>query len=346
MLAVAMRPVNQEAAKTRLRDLNPRPAEHGMIAAMELEVSPLDPAAIRAARATIDPAFVGSPQFVHDGLSARAGRPVIVKVETVNPIRSFKGRGTWHAVGGLVGEGSISADHPLVVASTGNFGQGVAYAARAFGVPVTVFADEHANQRKLDRIRAFGATVRQVGHDFDAAREAAEAHARATAAHLLVDGQDARIALGAGTLAVEVTDAAEAGALPLPGTAYVPVGNGALIVGLGAWLRANAPGCRVVGIQSEAAPSMTLSWRERRPIETETAATFADGIASRVPVTEALAWMVDTVDDMRLVSEASLRLAQAELADAIGITVEGAAAASWAAVFVTGSNVPPAPDAA
>ena len=326
---------------------------------MELVVEPLDPAAIRDARLTIDPAFLGSPQFVHDGLSARAGRPVIVKVETVNPIRSFKGRGTWHAVSGLVGEGSVTAERPLVVASTGNFGQGVAYAARAFGIPVTVFADEGANRRKLDRIRALGATVRQAGHDFDAAREAAEAHAGTTGAHLLVDGQDARIAVGAGTLAVEITDAVEAGALPLPGSAYVPVGNGALIVGVGAWLRATAPGCRVIGIQSEAAPSMTLSWRERRPIETETAATFADGIASRVPVPEALAWMAATVDDMRLVSEASLRLAQAELGDALGITVEGAAAASWAGVLadrepapgpalviVTGSNVPPAPDAA
>ena len=208
-------------------------------------------------------------------------------------------------------------------------------------------------------MRAFGATVRQGGHDFDAAREAAAAHARTTGAHLLVDGEDARIALGAGTLAVELTDAAGAGDLPLPATAYVPVGNGALIVGVGAWLRAAAAGCRIVGIQSEAAPSMTLSWRERRPIETETAATFADGIASRVPVPEALAWMADLVDDMRLVSEASLLLAQAELGDALGITVEGAAAASWAGVLadpdpapgpalviVTGSNVPPAPDAA
>ena len=257
---------------------------------MEPAVVPLDPAAIAAARVTIDPVFLGSPQFVHDGLSERAGRPVIVKVETVNPIRSFKGRGTWHAVAGLVGEGSVGADRPLVVASTGNFGQGVAYAARAFGVPVDRrYADEHANPRKLDRMRAFGATVRQAGHDFDAAREAAAAHARTTGAHLLVDGEDARIALGAGTLAVELTDAAEAGDLPLPATAYVPVGNGALIVGVGAWLRAAAAGCRIVGIQSEAAPSMTLSWRERRPIETETAATFADGIASRVPVPEALA---------------------------------------------------------
>ena len=158
------------------------------------------------------------------------------------------------------------------------------------------------------------------------------------------------------TLAVEVTDAVDAGILPGLGTAYVPVGNGSLIVGVGAWLRSAAAGCRVVGIQSEAAPSMTLSWREHRPIETETAATYADGIATRVPVPEALALMVDRVDDMRLVSEDALHAAQAELTAALGITVEGSAAASWAGVLadpssrdgaalviVTGSNVPPSP---
>ena len=91
-----------------------------------------------AALGSIDPVFRGTPQFVHDELSARAGRPVVVKIETVNPIRSFKGRGTWQAIGGLVGEGSLGPDRPLVVASTGNFGQGAAYAGRAFGVPVTV----------------------------------------------------------------------------------------------------------------------------------------------------------------------------------------------------------------
>ena len=70
----------------------------------------LAPEAIRAARERIDPVFVGSPQYVHEGLSARLGVPVIVKVETVNPIRSFKGRGTWVAVAALAGEGRIGPD--------------------------------------------------------------------------------------------------------------------------------------------------------------------------------------------------------------------------------------------
>ena len=83
----------------------------------------LESAAIRAAHGRIDPVFTSSPQFVHEGLSARLGVPVIVKVETVNPIRSCKGRGTWVAMQGLAGEGTVDGEPPVVCASAGNFGQ-------------------------------------------------------------------------------------------------------------------------------------------------------------------------------------------------------------------------------
>lgn len=314
----------------------------------------LEPDVIRAALDRIHPAFTGSPQFVHEGLSVRAGVPVVVKVESVNPIRAFKGRGTWLAVREMAGEGRIGPQRAVVAASTGNFGQGLAFAGRAFGIPVVVFADEHANETKLGRMRAFGATVIQSGHDFDAARASSAAYARDHDAVLLVDGEEPWVATGAGTLAVELTDGIASGTLPDLATAYIPVGNGALIVGVGAWLRSAAPATRIVGVQSDAAPSMTESWRAGQAIETETAATFAEGIATRVPVPEALDMMVGRVDEMQLVSEQAMRDAQGELSEALGITVEGAAAASWAAllaaaerpagaalVLITGSNVPP-----
>ena len=310
----------------------------------------LRPDAIRAARRRIHPAFVDSPQFVHEALSARAGRPVVVKVETVNPIRAFKGRGTWLAVEALAGEGRAGPGRPIVAASTGNFGGGLAFASRAFGVPAIVFADEGANRAKLDRIRSFGAEIRQEGTDFDEARTAAEAHATRHGGYLLVDGADPWVATGAGTIALEVTEAAAGGALPTPAVAYVPVGNGALIVGIGAWLRHAVPGCLVVGAQAASAPSMTRSWEAGTAVETASASTFAEGVATRVPVPEALDMMVGRVDAMRLFDEADLRDAQRELGEALGITVEGGAAASWAAaradtpsagpalVIVTGAN--------
>ena len=123
----------------------------------------LTPEAIRRARAGIAPAFLDSPQYVHEGLSGRAGVPVIVKVETVNPIRSFKGRGTWVALHALAGEGRVGPDRAVVVASAGNFGQGVAFAARALGVPAVVFTSRHANRAKIARMRALGATVIESG---------------------------------------------------------------------------------------------------------------------------------------------------------------------------------------
>jgi threonine dehydratase len=315
---------------------------------------PLEPATIRAARSEVPAAFRDSPHFVSEALSSAVGVAVIVKVETVNPIGSFKGRGTWLAVRHLVETARVGEGQPLVVASSGNFGQGCAWAGRAFGISVVVFVDRHANPRKLERIRSFGATVILAGDDFDAARDACTAYAMSHDATLLVDGQDPWIACGAGGLAVELTDAMAPGELPALATAYVPVGNGSLIVGVGAWLRDAAPGCRVVGVQSERAPSMTMSWREGRPIETDRADTWAAGIASRVPVPEALDAMRGRVDDMVLVSDDELRAAQAELTAALGVTVEGGGAASWAAAraagprlagsvlaLVTGSNAEP-----
>jgi threonine dehydratase len=315
-----------------------------------IRVPDLDPEAIRAARGAIDPVFLDAPQFVHPGLSARLGVPVIVKVETVNPIRSFKGRGTSVVIRALAREGRIGPDRAVVCASAGNFGQGVAHAAGALGIPSIVYASRNANAGKVARMRALGAEVILVGEDFDDARAGADDHAARTGAHLLIDGEDPRIAAGAGTMAIELTDAVTAGRLPAPAVVSVPVGNGALINGVGSWLHAAAPGCRVEGVQAEGAAAMTLSWRAGRPIDTDAVDTYADGIASRVSIPAAVEAMAGRVDDMRLVSEAAMRAAQAELTAELGVTVEGAAAASWAAllerprpdgpavVIVTGSN--------
>jgi threonine dehydratase len=316
-----------------------------------ITVAELQPVAIRAAAEAIDPVFTGTPQYVHGGLSERLGVPVVVKVETVNPIRSFKGRGTWVALHGLAGEGRIGPDRPIVVASAGNFGQGVAYAARSLGVPAVVFTSRHANRAKVARMRALGAEVIESGEDFDDARGASEAYAAEHGAELLIDGDDPRISTGAATLAVEITDAIDAGHLPALAVASVPVGNGALINGVGAWFRHAAPETRVVGVQAELAAAMTLSFAAGRPIDTPSAATYADGIASRIAIPRAVELMAGRVDDMRTVGEAALHAAQDELTEALGITVEGAAAASWAGllagpvpdgpalIVVTGSNV-------
>lgn len=307
--------------------------------------------AIRAAHRRIPSAFRDSPQFVSEPLSEAAGIPVVVKLETANPIGSFKGRGTWLAVSELLAAGKVGERQGVVVASAGNFGQGVAYAGRAIGVPVIVFAATTANPAKVAAMRRLGADVRTAGEDFDAARLAAADLAAESGWHLLVDGADPWISIGAGTIALELTDAIASGDLPALERFYVPVGNGALIAGIGTWLRSAAATTRVIGVQAAAAPAMTLSWRERRPIETPRADTIADGIAARVPVPEALELMIEVVDEMLMVDEDQILAATSQMSVALPSTIEPAAGAAWAAiraaeahqdtigVLVTGGNV-------
>jgi threonine dehydratase len=309
--------------------------------------------AIRAAQPRIPAAFRDMPQYVAEPLSERLGVPVVVKVESANPIGCFKGRGTWLAVSELAAAGAVGEGRGLVVASAGNFGQGVAYAARALGIPLVVFAATTASPVKVAAMRRLGADVRLVGEDFDAAGAAAAAHAAESGWRPLIDGQDPWTTIGAGTVAIELTDAIDAGDLPALEALYVPVGDGALIGGIGTWLRSAAPATRVIGVQAEEAPAVTLSWRAGHPIETERADTVADGLAARVPLPEALEVMRTSVDEMRLVGEDAILAAQAELSVALPFTVEPSAAVGWAAMtaapshaaavglILTGGNVPP-----
>src|SRR5207244_4415128 len=124
---------------------------------------------IARAAAVIDPVFLDSPQYRAESLEARLGCRLVVKVETLNPIRSFKGRGAEHLMESLEGR-----PH-LVCATAGNFGQGMAYAARKRDVPLTIFTSAAANPLKIERMRALAPDIRLVEGDVDDAYEAARA---------------------------------------------------------------------------------------------------------------------------------------------------------------------------
>lgn len=294
---------------------------------------------VERAAALIDPVFRNTPQFTDSSLSRRIGRELIVKLETCNPIRSFKGRGADYFLR------AVDPDREVVCASAGNFGQAIAYAARARAIGVTVFCAHNANPVKVARMRELGATVRSAGADFDAAKSAARAHAAEHAGRLFVeDGAEPRIAEGAGTIAVELAAAG-------PAVVLVPVGNGALVNGIGCWTRAHAPSTRIVGVCATGAPAMARSWRDGTPVATATAETIADGVAVRVPVPEAVEAMRDYVDDVVLVGEDDLRAALRIARDTLGLILEPAGALGIAAAMrydgdrglatatiVTGSN--------
>jgi threonine dehydratase len=298
---------------------------------------------IAEAYSVIDPAFLDSPQYLSEPLSQRLGLDVVLKVETINPIRSFKGRGTdylLHRIG--------PHDQGYVCASAGNFGQGLAYAARKRHQPVTVFAAVTANPIKVERMRALGAEVVLEGDDFDAAKSGARRFAARTGAMFVEDGSLDPIAEGAGTIALELCGMQER-----LDAVMVPLGDGALIVGVGAWMRAKSPRTAVIGVVAEGAPAMDLSWRAGRVVSTESANTVADGIAVREPVTEALRAMKDRVDDIVRVSDDDLVHSMRLLLHDAGLVAEPAGAAGLAAaaklradftghrvgVVVTGGNI-------
>lgn len=283
---------------------------------------------IAAAAESIDPVFVRTPQLVSDALSGRLGMRMLCKVETLNPIRSFKGRGADALLRRLEAEGE--GDTELVCASAGNFGQGLAFAAGRRGRTVRVFAAEGANPLKVERMRQLGARVELAGRDFDAAKDAARAYAAGRAdARFVEDGREPAIAEGAGTIAVELD------AWPEPLDAVlVPLGNGSLLAGMGTWLRARRPDTRIIGVCAAGAPAMALSLQAGRPVATETAESIADGIAVRVPVPEALADLRGVVDEVLCVDESSIVDAIRLVFDTLGLVVEPAGAVGIAAAAV------------
>ena len=279
---------------------------------------------IELAATLIDPLFKDTPQYECEPLSQELGSALTLKVETMNPLRSFKGRGAdffahEHA--------ARLAGRTLVCASAGNFGQAMAWVCRARGWPLVVFASTAANPMKIERMRALGAEVRLAGADFDAAKQEALRLCEERAACFVEDGREAAIAEGAGTIARELLGARRVDTL------LVPLGNGALLTGVGRWTKAHAPQVRVIGVSAAGADAMAASWRAGACIEREHAETIADGIAVRVPVPEAVIDMRDTVDDVLLVSDDAIRRAMRLLFVHAGLVVEPAGAAGVAAVL-------------
>jgi threonine dehydratase len=272
---------------------------------------------IEAAVAEIDPIFLNTPQFVSERLSKEFEREVLVKVETLNPIGSFKGRGT-----SLLAR-ELDPSLTWVCETAGNFGQGLAYAARDRGAPVQIFVGPDAPKGKVARMRALGAEVEVYQHPHTAAREYAAAGERR---YLVVDGLELAVAEGAGTIGVELA------AKDPVDTAVIQLGDGALITGVARWLKSRRPDTRVVGVCASGAPAMAQSFAARRPVSVAGQGTIAGALAITDPVPESLDRVLELVDEVVLVDDDDLRAAMALVADSLGVLVEPAGAAGVAAL--------------
>src|SRR5687767_6056733 len=240
-----------------------------------------------------------------------------LKREDLHELGSFKWRG---ALPTLERYGS----DVVVTASTGNHGAATAWAARRLGARAIVFVPEHASSVKTAFIEQHGAELRRVGADFDEAKDEARAFAAANDWLFFEDGAEPAQYDGYGAIADEIVE--QLGAPPA--AIVVPVGNGALLGGIGARLTG---GTLRVGVVSAAAPVMADSWEAGRIVGPGRCATFADGLAVRVAIPYAVELLREAVDRMVRVTERELAHAVGAYA-AEGLRVEGAAAAPRAAL--------------
>jgi threonine dehydratase len=284
----------------------------------------LDTARIRAARQVIDPVFLDTPLYRCEALEPHLGCAVSIKLETANPVRSFKARGTEMVAGLLADDGSRA----VVCASAGNLGQALAWSGRGRGLDVTVVASRFATVAKLDRIRALGARLELVDGDHELARERAAAIARSEGIRLVEDSLDLETCEGAATIGLELVDAE-----PSFDAVLVALGGGALATGVGHVLKAVAPDVEVICVQPLGAPALTHSWRQRRVVTTDSTNTIADGVAGRRPIPAVLDDLLLVADDAVLVREASIIAGMRMLFEHAGLVVEPSAALGIAAVL-------------
>jgi threonine dehydratase len=221
-----------------------------------------------------------TPQYVWPLLTDDVGAEVWVKHENHTPTGAFKVRG------GLVYADRLRTSRPevkgIVSATRGNHGQSLAFAGRAAGISVVIVVPEGNSPDKNAAMRGFGAELIVHGHDYQSARE----HASALGAERgleTVPPYHPDLVLGVATFASELFDAA--GELD---AVYVPVGMGTAISGVIGVRDLLGLGTEIVGVVAEQAPATALSMRAGRVVTTETASTFADGVACRVPDADAI----------------------------------------------------------
>ena len=246
-------------------------------------------------------------------------RALLLKREDAHELGAFKWRGALPALRRYRERGAGA----VVTASTGNHGAATAWAAGRTRLRAVVFGPESASRTKVRVMEELGAELHLVGADLDEAKEHARAFAAERRLPFFEDGDEPAQFDGYATIATELVK--QLGRPPA--AVVVPVGNGALLIGIARALR----GAESVGVVAKEAPAMAMSVAAGRPVDCDRCATFADGIAVRVAVPLAVSELARLGVRMVEVSERAMARAVGAF-DAAGIRVEGAAAAPLAAL--------------
>jgi threonine dehydratase len=274
---------------------------------------------LEEAAGRIAPFVVRTPLERSRALSVSSGVDVWLKLECFQATGSFKLRGALNALM------TLERDRPIVTASAGNHGLGVARAAQILGMEATVVVPETASAAKVEALRESGAELRLIGQTYDDAEGAARRIAADREAEFVSAYNDARVIAGGGTVALEIL-----ADVPRVTTLVVPAGGGGLISGIAV----AAAGRNVVGVQSTASPGLHASFIARERVEVEVKDSLADGLAGSVEAGSiTLELIAQYVTDMVLVEEAQIAEAMRWLLEHEHVLVEGSGAVGVAALL-------------
>jgi threonine dehydratase len=268
---------------------------------------------IERARERLDGVARVTPVFPSETLSRLAGRPVRLKAENLQRTGSFKIRGAYVKLSSLEAERLAAG---VVAASAGNHGQAVAWAARELGAPARIFMPQDSPMAKVDATRNYGAEVELTGPAFEETLEAALAYAEEEGAEFIHPYEDTYVMSGQGTIGLELAE--QVAELE---TVVIPIGGGGLASGISVALRAVRPGLRLIGVQAAGTRPGGSGF------------TIADGIAVKEPGDLTMGILGETLDEIVTVNDEQIAEAIVLLAERTKLVVEGAGAASAAAVL-------------
>jgi threonine dehydratase len=279
---------------------------------------------VYAARPVVYRTLRPTPLLRHPLLNRESGLDIYVKHENHNPTSAFKIRGGLNLIGSL----DAADRRGVITASTGNHGQSIALACQREGVPCTVVVPEGNNPDKNAAIRAYGATIVEIGRDFDAAREYVERVVAERGLRYVHSANEPLLIAGVATYALELFED-----LPQVDVVLVPIGGGSGACGCALVRSWVGSGARVIGVQAAGADAFTRSWRSGERVTGETAATFAEGIATRWTFDLTFEILREELDDIVTLDEEELREGIRLALRTTHNLAEGAGAASLAAAM-------------
>ena len=279
---------------------------------------------IRDAQQIVYRTLTPTPLMRHPLLDSESGLTIRVKHENHNPTGAFKIRGGLNLVSRL----PAAERRGVITATTGNHGQSIAMACQQESVPCTIVVPRGNNPEKNAAMRAFGARLLEVGRDFDEAREHVEALQRENGLRYVHSANEPDLIAGVATYALEIFEEQ-----PDTEVVLVPVGGGSGASGCGLVRTFLGSQAEVIGVQAESADAFARSWRTGARVVGESAATFAEGMATRVTFDLPFSILREQLNDVVTLTEEELKDGVRLALRATHNLAEGAGAAPLAAAM-------------